>query len=70
MKKIASDLIDLEIGHVLSLEEEGAATILTELPAKQLFLDMDDTTAFTFEINNKHFTLLNTGSGSIAIRTV
>ncbi|EBP3777699.1 hypothetical protein CF88_18270 [Salmonella enterica subsp. enterica] len=70
MKKITSNLIALEVGHTVSIEDDGAAAILTELPTKQLLLDMKDATAYTFELKSKHFTLINTGCGSIAVRTV
>ncbi|PCN66877.1 hypothetical protein A8V49_10250 [Yersinia pestis] len=48
---------------------DGVATILTELNTEELPIDMSDTTVFTFELSNKHFTLINTGCGSLAVRT-
>ncbi|GAB0607876.1 hypothetical protein [Escherichia coli] len=70
MKKITSNLIALEVGHTVSIEDDGAAAILTELSTKQLLLDMKDATAYTFELKSKHFTLINTGCGSVAVRTI
>ncbi|EBV0138366.1 hypothetical protein DNI05_21105 [Salmonella enterica subsp. enterica serovar Newport] len=69
MKNITSDLTALEVGTAYALKEESAATILTELPAVELPLDMNDATAFKFEYCNKRFTLINIGCGSIAVRT-
>ncbi|ENO7467496.1 hypothetical protein ACOB7R_003855 [Enterobacter hormaechei] len=69
MKKITSKLTALDVGHVHPLELEGAATILTDLPTEQIHIDMDDSTAFRFSLSDKQFTLINTGCGSLAIRT-
>ncbi|ENF7255894.1 hypothetical protein ABR106_004849, partial [Salmonella enterica] len=52
MKNITSDLTALEVGTAYALKEENAATILTELPAVELPLDMNDATAFKFEYCN------------------
>lgn len=69
MEKIACNLNELEVGHIFSLHEEKVAAILADLPAKQISLDMGDATAFTFELCDKRFTLINTGCGSLAVRT-
>lgn len=69
MKTTISSLTTLEIGHIHTLEEESVADILTELPNEQISVAMNDTTAFIFHLNDKHFTLINTGCCSIAIRT-
>lgn len=69
MKNITSNLIALEVGHAFALGMDGVATILTELNTEELPVDMLDTTVFTFELSNKHFTLINTGCGSLAVRT-
>ncbi|KWW08245.1 hypothetical protein [Escherichia fergusonii] len=69
MKTTISSLTTLEIGHIHTLEEESVAGILTELPNEQISVAMNDTTAFIFHLNDKYFTLINTGCCSIAIRT-
>ena len=70
MKKITSNLIALEVGHTISIDDDGAAAILTELPTKSLLLDMKDATAYIFELKGKCFTLINTGCGSVVVRTI
>lgn len=69
MKNITSNLNALEVGHAYALGMDGVATILTELNTEELPVDMSDTTVFTFELSSKHFTLINTGCGSLAVRT-
>ncbi|AYR58361.1 MULTISPECIES: hypothetical protein [Enterobacteriaceae] len=69
MKNITSKLTALEVGHAYALGLDGVATILTELHAEELPIDLIDTTVFKFELSNKHFTLINTGCGSLAVRT-
>ncbi|HBL6848873.1 TPA: hypothetical protein LSH25_002826 [Escherichia coli] len=69
MKTTISSLITLEIGHVQKLADECVVDILTEIPNEQIKVGMHDTTAFMFLLNNKRFTLINTGSGSLAVRT-
>ncbi|EFJ6124526.1 hypothetical protein COD46_18065 [Escherichia coli] len=68
MKTTISSLIALEIGHVQKLADECVADILIDLPNEQIQVGVNDTTGFIFELNNKRFTLLNTGSGSLAVR--
>ena len=68
MNTTISSLIALEIGHVQKLADECVADILTDLPNEQIQVGVNDTTGFIFELNNKRFTLLNTGSGSLAVR--
>ncbi|EJV9475382.1 MULTISPECIES: hypothetical protein [Cronobacter] len=70
MEKIVSNLVSIDIGDALVLEEDGAAKILTELPTKQLGFSLKDATAFSFKLDSMHFTLINTGSGSFAVRTI
>ena len=70
MKNITSKLTALEVGHAYALGLDGVATILTELHAEELPIDLIDTTVFKFELSNKHFTLINTGGGSLAVRTI
>ncbi len=53
MKKITSNLIALEVGHTVSIDDDGAAAILTELPTKSLLLDMKDATAYIFELKGE-----------------
>ncbi|WBM73044.1 hypothetical protein OH773_22035 (plasmid) [Buttiauxella sp. WJP83] len=69
MEKITHDLIGLEIGHIFSLKEDKVATILTDLPVEEIEIETNDATAFTFELSDKRFTLINTGCGSLAVRT-
>lgn len=69
MKKLASILNALGVGDALALEDDDAAAILIELPSSELSVGMNDTTAFKFELCEHHFTLINTGCGSIAVRT-
>ncbi|EDD1114775.1 TPA: hypothetical protein R3422_004709 [Salmonella enterica subsp. enterica serovar Virchow] len=64
MKNITSKLTALEVGHAYAIGLDGVATILTELESEELPVEMVDTTVFTFELKNKHFTLINTGCGS------
>ncbi|HGC2747278.1 TPA: hypothetical protein ACIYDG_004597 [Escherichia coli] len=68
MNTTISSLIALEIGHVQKLVDECVTDILTDLPNEQIQVGVNDTTGFIFELNNKRFTLLNTGSGSLAVR--
>ncbi|EGT4373626.1 hypothetical protein AUM47_19380 [Cronobacter malonaticus] len=70
MEKIVSNLVSIDIGDAFVLEEDGAAKILTELPTKQLGFSLKDATAFSFKLDSMHFTLINTGSGSFAVRTI
>ncbi|EOC5773000.1 hypothetical protein ACI5E3_003436 [Cronobacter sakazakii] len=70
MKNIVFKLTTLDIGDAYVIEEEGAAKILTELPTKQLGFSLKDATAFSFKLDSMHFTLINTGSGSFAVRTI
>ena len=70
MKNITSKLTALEVGHAHAIGLDGVATILTELESEELPVEMVDTTVFTFELKNKHFTLINTGCGSLAVRTI
>ena len=69
MEKIACNLNELELAHIFSLQVEKVAAILADLPAEQIPLDMSDATAFTFALCDKRFTLINTGCGSLAVRT-
>lgn len=68
MNTTISSLIALEIGHVQKLADECVADILTELPNEQIEVGVNDTTGFIFELNNKRFTLINTGSWCLAVR--
>ncbi|EFA3938627.1 hypothetical protein [Escherichia coli] len=68
MNTTFSSLITLEIGNVQKLTEDCVADILTELPNEQIQVGVNDTTGFIFELNNKRFTLINTGSWSLAVR--
>ncbi|EEH2365177.1 hypothetical protein GXB34_15130 [Salmonella enterica subsp. enterica] len=70
MKNITSKLTALEVGHAYAIGLDGVATILTELESEELPVEMVDTTVFTFELKNKHFTLINTDCGSLAVRTI
>lgn len=69
MQKTTSNLTALEVGHAYALGMDSVSAILSELPIEQLSVNMLDTTVFKFELSNKNYTLINTGYGSLAVRT-
>ncbi|HBN7444798.1 TPA: hypothetical protein L3526_004247 [Escherichia coli] len=69
MNTISSLLLSLETGHIQKVTDDFVGHTLVNLPNEQVKIDMNDSTAFMFCLNDKRFTLINTGSGSFVVRT-